>query len=61
MGFRRRSPEFGRARLAENGCDDFTLARFAGHSAITITQPYRHFQACAVERASAVSVILREG
>jgi integrase len=38
-------------RLAENGCDAFTLARIAGHSSITITQRYCHPQADAIERA----------
>jgi hypothetical protein len=37
--------------LAESGCDAFTLARIAGHSAITITQRYCHPQADAIERA----------
>ena len=40
-------------RLAESGCDVFTLARIAGHSSITITQRYVHPQADAVERAFA--------
>lgn len=40
-------------RLAESGCDAFTLARIAGHSSITITQRYCHPQADAVERAFA--------
>jgi len=39
------------ARLAEAGCDAFTLARIAGHSSITITQRYCHPQADAIERA----------
>lgn len=39
-------------RLAESGCDAFTLARIAGHSSITITQRYCHPQADAIERAS---------
>src|ERR1700688_2049025 len=38
-------------RLAEAGCDAFTLARIAGHSSITITQRYCHPQAEAIERA----------
>jgi Phage integrase family len=38
-------------RLAESGCDAFTLARVAGHSSITITQRYCHPQADAIERA----------
>jgi integrase len=38
-------------RLAESGCDAFTLARIAGHSSITITQRYVHAQADAIERA----------
>jgi len=38
-------------RLAESGCDAFTLARIAGHSSITITQRYCDPQAEAVERA----------
>ena len=38
-------------RLAEAGCDPFTLARIAGHSTITITQRYCHPQREAVERA----------
>ena len=38
-------------RLAESGCDAFTLARIAGHSSITITQRYCHPQAEAVELA----------
>jgi integrase len=38
-------------RLAESGCDVFTLARIAGHSSITITQRYVHPQADAVDRA----------
>jgi len=40
-------------RLAESGCDAFTLARIAGHSSITITQRYCHPQAEAVELAFA--------
>jgi len=40
-------------RLAESGCDVFTLARIAGHSSITITQRYVHPQKDAVERAFA--------
>ena len=40
-------------RLAESGCDVFTLARIAGHSSITITQRYVHPQTEAVERAFA--------
>ena len=40
-------------RLAESGCDVFTLARIAGHSSITITQRYVQPQADAVERAFA--------
>jgi integrase len=40
-------------RLAERGCDAFTLARIAGHSSITITQRYCHPQADAIERAFA--------
>jgi integrase len=40
-------------RLAEVGCDAFTLARIAGHSSITITQRYCHPQADAIERAFA--------
>jgi integrase len=38
-------------RLAESGCDAFTLARIAGHSSISITQRYCHPQAEAIERA----------
>jgi site-specific recombinase XerD len=38
-------------RLAESGCDAFTLAKIAGHSSITITQRYCHPQADAIERA----------
>ena len=38
-------------RMAESGCDVFTLARIAGHSSITITQRYVHPQADVVERA----------
>ena len=38
-------------RLAEAGCDAFTLARIAGHSSITVTQRYCHPQADAIERA----------
>ena len=38
-------------RLAESGCDTFTLARIAGHSSITITQRYCHPQADAIQRA----------
>jgi len=40
-------------RLAQAGCDAFTLARIAGHSSITITQRYCHPQADAIERAFA--------
>src|SRR5262249_8529492 len=40
-------------RLAEAGCDAFTLARIAGHSSITVTQRYCHPQADAIERAFA--------
>lgn len=53
-------------RLAEAGCDVFTLARIAGHSSITITQRYVHPQADAIERAfqqatkAAISVIPAE-
>ncbi len=38
-------------RLAQSGCDAFTLARIAGHSSITITMRYCHPQADAIERA----------
>jgi hypothetical protein len=38
-------------RLADAGCDAFTLAKIAGHSPITITMRYCHPQAEAVERA----------
>jgi len=38
-------------RLAEAGCDAFTLAKIAGHSSITITMRYCHPQADAIERA----------
>ncbi len=38
-------------RLAEAGCDAFTLARIAGHSSITVTQRYCHPQADAIARA----------
>lgn len=38
-------------RLAEAGCDAFTLARIAGHSSIAITQRYCHPQREAVERS----------
>ncbi len=40
-------------RLAEAGCDAFTLARIAGHSSILITQRYCHPPADAIERAFA--------
>jgi hypothetical protein len=40
-------------RLAEAGCDAFTLARIAGHSSITITQRYCHPQAKAIGSAFA--------
>jgi integrase len=38
-------------KLAEAGCDVFTLARIAGHSSIAITQRYVHPQSEAVELA----------
>jgi site-specific recombinase XerD len=38
-------------RLAQAGCDAFTLARIAGHSSISITQRYIHPQTDAIERA----------
>jgi integrase len=38
-------------RLAESGCDVFTLARIAGHASISITQRYVHSQSDSVERA----------
>lgn len=38
-------------RLADAGCDSFTLARIAGHSSIAMTQRYVHPQAEAIERA----------
>jgi integrase len=38
-------------RLAEAGCDAFTLAKIAGHSSITMTGRYCHPQAEAIERA----------
>jgi integrase len=38
-------------RLAEAGCDAFTLPRIAGHSSIIITQRYCHPQADAIYRA----------
>jgi integrase len=38
-------------RLADSGCDAFTLARIAGHSSISITERYCHPQAEAIERA----------
>jgi integrase len=49
-------------RLAEAGCDVFTLARIAGHSSITITQRYVHPQADAIERAfqQTTKVVLAE-
>jgi integrase len=40
-------------RLAEAGCDAFTLAKIAGHSSITITQRYCHPQTEAIQRAFA--------
>lgn len=40
-------------RLAESGCDAFTLARIAGHSSITMTAKYTHPQQEAVELAFA--------
>jgi integrase len=40
-------------RLAESGCDVFTLARIAGHSSIAIIQRYCHPQSDSVERAFA--------
>jgi integrase len=40
-------------RLAEAGCDAFTLAKIAGHSSIIMTQRYCHPQAEAIERAFA--------
>jgi integrase len=40
-------------RLAESGCDAFTLARIAGHSSIQITMRYCHPQADAIEQAFA--------
>jgi integrase len=52
-------------RLADAGCDAFTLARIAGHSSITITQRYCHPQADAIERAFAKltdgGVVVTEG
>jgi len=52
-------------RLAEAGCDAFTLARIAGHSSITITQRYCHPQADAIERAfsklASCSKVVTEG
>jgi integrase len=38
-------------RLAESGCDSFTLAKIAGHSSITMTQRYCHPQAEAIQSA----------
>lgn len=38
-------------RLAESGCDAFTLAKIAGHSSITITSRYCHPAQDAVDRA----------
>jgi integrase len=38
-------------RLADAGCDAFTLAKIAGHGSIGITIRYCHPQAEAVERA----------
>jgi len=40
-------------RLAEAGCDAFTLARIAGHESIAMTKRYVHPQADAIERAFA--------
>jgi integrase len=38
-------------RLAESGCDSFTLMKIAGHSSVTMTQRYCHPQAEAIENA----------
>ncbi len=38
-------------RLAESGCDAFTLAKIAGHSSIRMTERYVHPQAEAIGRA----------
>jgi integrase len=38
-------------RLAESGCDAFTLAKIAGHSSIAITQRYCHPAQDSVDRA----------
>jgi integrase len=38
-------------RLAESGCDSFTLAKIAGHGSISTTQRYCHPQAEAIEAA----------
>jgi integrase len=38
-------------RLAEAGCDAFTLTGTPGHSSTTITQRYNHPQTDAIERA----------
>jgi integrase len=49
-------------RLAESGCDAFTLAKIAGHTSITMTQKYCHPQAEAIERAFAKLLpVAREG
>jgi len=38
-------------KLADAGCDAFTLARIAGHSSIRVTERYVHPQAEAIELA----------
>ena len=42
-------------RLARKGCDAYTLARIAGHSAIAITMRYVHPQADAIAAAFAMA------
>lgn len=37
--------------LGETGCDAFTIMNLAGHSSITISQPYVHLTPEAMERA----------
>lgn len=47
-------------RLAEAGCDAFTLAKIAGHSSISVTQRYCHPQAEAIELAFAKLPVIVE-
>ena len=48
-------------RLGEAGVDAFTIMRIAGHSSITVSQPYVHPSSEAMERAIEKLEVLNSG